>query len=116
VVVPEALAAIRSFDGDLCVRATTGIASVETMKHRAFHYLQKPLDLEEVLAVVCEAIRDWGLLADLETHLNIEVGRRIRSKHHEREVTLKQLANRAASRGARKVPIARTTAAWFVRH
>lgn len=94
----EALAAIRAFDRDICVIATTGIASVEmavaTMKHQAFHYLQKPIDSEEVLAVVREAIRDRGLLVDLETHLNSEVGRRIRGKRHESTLTLKQLANR----------------------
>ena len=94
----EALAAIRAFDKDICVIATTSLASVEmavvTMKHQAFHYLQKPLDSEEVLAVVREAIRDRGLLVDLETHLNGEVGRRIRGKRHESDLTLKQLANR----------------------
>jgi DNA-binding NtrC family response regulator len=80
------------------VIATTGVASVEaavsTMKHQAFHYLQKPLDDDEVLAVVQEAIRDRGLLVDLETHLNVEIGRRIRGKRHESQLTLKQLANR----------------------
>ena len=94
----EALEAIRGFDTDVCVIATTGIASVEaavtTMKYQAFHYLQKPLDSEEVLAVVKEAIRDRGLIVDLETHLNTEIGRRIRAKRHECELTLKQLANR----------------------
>lgn len=94
----EALAAIRAFDRDLCVIATTGVASVEaavtTMKHQAFHYLQKPLETEEVLAVVREAIRERGLLVDLETHLNAEIGRRVRGKRHEAELTLKQLANR----------------------
>lgn len=94
----EALATIRGFDKDICVIATTGVASVEaavaTMKHQAFHYLQKPLDEQEVLAVVQEAIRDRGLLVDLETHLNTEVGRRTRTMRHESELTLKQLANR----------------------
>lgn len=94
----EALAAIRAFDRDICVIATTGIASVEmavaTMKHQAFHYLQKPLESEEVLMVVQEAIRERGLLVDLETHLNTEVGKRIREKRHESSLTLKQLANR----------------------
>jgi DNA-binding NtrC family response regulator len=94
----EALAAVRAFDHDICVIATTGVPSVEmavaTMKHQAFHYLQKPLEAEEVLAVVQEAIRDRGLLVDLETHLNTEIGCRIRSKRHESELTLKQLANR----------------------
>ena len=94
----EALAAIRSADRDLCVIATTGVPSVEmaveTMKHQAFHYLQKPLEADEVLAVVQEAIRERGLLVDLETHLNSEVGRSIRSRRHESSLTLKQLANR----------------------
>ena len=94
----EALAAIRAFDRDICVIATTAIPSVEmavsTMKHQAFHYLQKPLESEEVLQVVQEAIRDRGLLVDLETHLNTEIGCRIRAKRHESDLTLKQLANR----------------------
>jgi DNA-binding NtrC family response regulator len=94
----DALSAIRALDTDICVIATTALASVEgaveTMKHQAFHYLQKPLCDEEVLAVVEEAIRDRGLLVDLETHLNTEIGRHIRTKRHESELTLKQLANR----------------------
>ena len=44
--------------------------------------------------VVQEAIKDRGLLVDLETHLNTEVGRRTRGKRHESALTLKQLANR----------------------
>lgn len=94
----EALAAIRSLDRDLCVIATSSVASVElaveTMKHQAFHYLQKPIDSEEVLAVVKEAIRDRGLVVDLESRLNGEIGTRIRSRRHESGLTLKQLANR----------------------
>ena len=57
----EALQAIRVFDADLCVIATTGLASVEmaveTMKHQAFHYLQKPLDEEELTMVLAEAVQ-----------------------------------------------------------
>ncbi len=94
----DALAAIRAFDTDICVIATTAVASVEmavaAMKHQAFHYLQKPLESLEVLTVVREAIRERGLLVDLETHLNTEVGRCIRGKRHESNLTLKQLANR----------------------
>lgn len=93
-----ALAAIRSFDRDLCVIATTGLASVEmaveVMKHQAFQYLQKPLESEEVRTVIREAIRDRGLIVDLETHLNAEIGRRIRLERHDAHLTLKQLANR----------------------
>ncbi len=94
----EALHAIRSQDSDLCVVATTGMASVEmavqTMKSAAFHYLQKPLDEEEFRIVLKEAIREKGLLVDLETRLNAVVGQRIRELRHSRPLTLKQLANR----------------------
>lgn len=94
----EALAALRAVDRDLCVIATSSTASVElaveTMKHQAFHFLQKPIEPEEVLAVVKEAIRDRGLVVDLESRLNGEIGTRIRSRRHEVGLTLKQLANR----------------------
>lgn len=94
----EALAAIRAFDRDVCVIATSSVASVElavaTMKYQAFHYLQKPVDPDEVLAVVKEAIRDRGLVVDLESRLNGEIGTRIRGRRHEAGLTLKQLANR----------------------
>jgi two-component system OmpR family response regulator len=94
----EALQDIRGVDDDLCVIATTSLASVEmavaTMKHQAFHYLQKPLDEDELRAVLKEAIKAKGLLVDLETRLNTEVGKRIRERRHSRPLTLKQLANR----------------------
>jgi len=94
----DALGAIRAADSDLCVIAMTGLASVEmavaTMKHQAFHYLQKPLDQEELEAVVDAAIREKGLLTDIETRLNTEVGRRIRECRKQHGLTLKQLANR----------------------
>src|SRR5512145_3060793 len=82
----EALQDIRSIDDDLCVIATTSLASVEmavaTMKHQAFHYLQKPLDEDELRAVIGEAVKSKGLLVDLETRLNAEVGKRIRERRH----------------------------------
>jgi len=94
----EALGAIRAVDDDLCVIATTGLPSVEmavaTMKHQAFHYLQKPLDEDELRCVLDEAIREKGLLVDLETQLNAEVGRRVRARRQEQQLTLKQVANR----------------------
>lgn len=94
----DALQQIRSVDTDLCVIATTSMPTVEmavtTMKQQAFHYLQKPLDDDELRAVLREAIKEKGLLVDLETRLNSEVGRRIRERRHSRPLTLKQLANR----------------------
>jgi DNA-binding NtrC family response regulator len=95
-----ALEHVRAFDSDLCVIATTALASVDmavaTMRHPAFHYLQKPLDDEEFAQVLAAAISEKGLLVDLETKLNSAIGSRIREKRKESGLTLKQLANRTS--------------------
>jgi DNA-binding NtrC family response regulator len=94
----QALEQIRMQDDDLCVIATTDMASVEmavsTMKQQAFHYLQKPVDEDEIRQVLTEAIKAKGLHVDQDTRLNEEVGRRIRERRHSCPLTLKQLANR----------------------
>jgi DNA-binding NtrC family response regulator len=94
----EALEQLRGTDSDLCIVATTEFPTVEmavsAMKQQAFNYLRKPIDSSELRKVLREAIQDKGLLVDLETRLNLEVGRRIRERRHSRPLTLKQLANR----------------------
>jgi DNA-binding NtrC family response regulator len=94
----ETLQALRDADSDLCIVATTGFPTVEmavlAMKQQAFNYLRKPIEPNELRAVVRDAIQDKGLLVDLETRLNLEVGSRIRELRHSRPLTLKQLANR----------------------
>ncbi len=89
---------IRSLDDDLCVICMTGQPSVETavatMKHRAFDYLKKPLEIGELRPVLRNAIREHGLLVDAEKRLNAMVGERGRSRRHEMGLTLKQVANR----------------------
>jgi two-component system OmpR family response regulator len=94
----DLLQQIRAVDSDLCVIAMTALPSVEvavrTLKHQAFDYLQKPLAAEEIRAVVQEAIREKGLLVDIETRLNQVVGHRLRERRKGLYLTLKQLANR----------------------
>jgi DNA-binding NtrC family response regulator len=94
----ELLERIRATDSDVCVIAMTGLPSVDaavrTLKNQAFDYLQKPLDVEELRAVIQSAIREKGLLVDLETRLNQVVGKRLREKRSAAQLTLKQLANR----------------------
>jgi DNA-binding response OmpR family regulator len=94
----ELLERIRSADSDICVIAMTQMPTVEiavrTLKNQAFDYLQKPLELEELDAVIQAAIREKGLLVDLETRLNQVVGKRLREKRTAAQLTLKQLANR----------------------
>jgi len=94
----DLLEQIRNADSDICVIAMTGLASVEaavrTLKSHAFDYLQKPLEMEELQAVIQAAIREKGLLVDLETRLNHVVGGRLRECRTEASLTLKQLATR----------------------
>ena len=89
---------IRAADSDLCVICTTAAPTVDvavrTLKADAFDYLEKPLAMEELKAVIQAAIREKGLLVDLESRLNQEVGRRLRERRTAQELTLKQLANR----------------------
>ncbi len=94
----ELLQKIRAADSDICVICMTAMPTVDvavrTLKSQAFDYLQKPLALEELRAVIQAAIREKGLLVDLESRLNQEVGRRLRERRTAEQLTLKQLANR----------------------
>ncbi len=94
----DLLQQIRNADSDLCVIAMTSLPTVEvavrTLKSQAFDYVQKPLEPEELRMVIQAAIREKGLLVDLETRLNQTVGSRIREKRSSEGLTLRQLANR----------------------
>ena len=94
----DLLQKIRAADSDICVVCITALPSVDvavrTLKRQAFDYLQKPLAMEELHAVIQAAIREKGLLVDLEGRLNQEVGRRLRERRTGEQLTLKQLANR----------------------
>jgi len=94
----ELLQKIRAADSDVCVICMTALPTVDvavrTLKHQAFDYLEKPLAMEELHAVIQAAIREKGLLVDLEGRLNQEVGRRLRERRTAEQLTLKQLANR----------------------
>ncbi len=94
----ELLGRIRGADSDICVIGITAMPTVEVavraMKAQAFDYLAKPLAQEELRAVIQAAIKEKGLLVDLEGRLNQEVGRRLRERRTGLQLTLKQLANR----------------------
>jgi len=95
----ELLRRIRAADSDLCVVCMTAAPSIDiavrTLKAQAFDYLEKPLAPEELRAVIQEAIREKGLLIDLESRLNQELGRRLRERRTAAALTLKQVANRS---------------------
>ena len=94
----ELLRSIRQADSDICVITTTNMPTVEVavrvLKSQAFDYLPKPVSIEELRAVTESAIREKGLLVDIEARLNQIVGSRLRERRTEAGLTLKQLANR----------------------
>jgi DNA-binding response OmpR family regulator len=94
----DLLRTIRAADSDICVIAMTAMPTVDVavraLKNQAFDYLQKPLAPEELHAVIESAIREKGLLVDMETRLNQVVGGRLRERRSAASLTLKQLANR----------------------
>lgn len=94
----ELMHQIRKLDSDIIVIVLTAYPSVEsaveTMKQDAFDYLQKPFKVEELREVIMKAVREKGLLTNLEERLNSEIGRRVRELRQEQSLTLKQLASR----------------------
>jgi len=94
----ELLGRIRAADSDVCVITTTNMPTVDiavrVLKAHAFDYLRKPVAIEELQAVTEAAIREKGLLVDIEARLNQIVGGRLRERRTEAGLTLKQLANR----------------------
>ena len=96
----ELLRQVRAIDSDICVIVMTGYPSVQSavdsMKAAAFDYLQKPFDLEQLRAVMERAIREKGLIVDIEERVNQMLGARIRGLRKGRSLTLRQLANKTA--------------------
>ena len=91
---------IRSIDDDLCVICLTDRPSVDTavatMKQRAFDYVPKPVSGDALRPLLRDAIREHGLLVNIEERLNALVGEQVRKRRHELGLTLKQLANRTS--------------------
>ena len=96
----QLLRQIRAIDTDICVIIMTAYPSVDsavdTMKADAFDYLRKPFDNEQLRAVIQRAVREKGLMVDAEERVNQLLGSKIRQLRKERNLTLKQLANKTA--------------------
>lgn len=94
----SAIREVRGIDDDLCIICTTREpdldAAVAAMKHRVFDYLQHPVESGALKQVVGDAIKEHGLLANIEDRLNNLVGERVRIRRHELGLTLRQVANR----------------------
>ena len=94
----DVLRELREVDDDLCVICLTGRPDVETavatMKHRAFDYVEKPVVPARLRPILQAAVKEHGLLVDVEQRLNLSIGERIRTRRHELGLTLKQVGGR----------------------
>lgn len=94
----QLLRQIRAIDSDICVIIMTAYPSVDsaidTMKADAFDYLRKPFDNDQLRAVIKRAVREKGLMVDAEERVSTQLGAKIRTLRKERDLTLKQLANK----------------------
>ncbi len=94
----EVLEHIRKVDTDVAVIVATAYPSVDTavasLKNQVSDYVRKPLEPSDFLAVVSGALAKKGLSKDPEADLHRSIGRVIRDKRKEQDLTLKQLARR----------------------
>lgn len=94
----ELLAKIRKVDQHLCVIIVTGYPSVEsaleTMKLKAYDYLQKPFDMNVLLEVVNRAVNEFGIFTDPEEELKKTIGIKLRQLRKESSYTLKNLSTK----------------------
>ncbi len=94
----EALEKIRSFDSDIAIIIFTGYPSVDTartsMQYDVSDYIKKPFDVDEFTDSLERILRDKGLLFDPEEKLLETIGKNLRARRKECDLTLKQTARR----------------------
>jgi DNA-binding NtrC family response regulator len=94
----EVLEQIRKYDTDVAVIVATAYPTVDTavasLKAQASDYVKKPMEPEQFIAAVRNALQKKGLSQDPEADLHRAIGRVIRDARKTQELTLKQLARR----------------------
>jgi len=94
----EVLEHIRKYDTDVAVIVATAYPTVDTavasLKAQASDYVKKPMEPDQFIAAVRNALQKKGLSQDPEADLHRAIGRVIRDARKTQELTLKQLARR----------------------
>lgn len=94
----EVLELIRKYDTDIAVIVATAYPTVDTavasLKAQASDYVKKPMEPDQFIAAVRNALQKKGLSQDPEADLHRAIGRVIRDARKTQELTLKQLARR----------------------
>ncbi|ADO74007.1 MULTISPECIES: response regulator [Stigmatella] len=94
----EVLEQIRKYDTDIAVIVATAYPTVDTavasLKAQASDYVKKPMEPDQFITAVRNALQKKGLSQDPEADLHRAIGRVIRDARKTQELTLKQLARR----------------------
>jgi DNA-binding NtrC family response regulator len=94
----EVLEQIRKYDTDIAVIVATAYPTVDTavasLKAQASDYVKKPMEPDQFINAVRNALQKKGLSQDPEADLHRAIGRVIRDARKTQELTLKQLARR----------------------
>lgn len=94
----EVLEQIRKYDTDIAVIVATAYPTVDTavasLKAQASDYVKKPMEPDQFISAVRNALQKKGLSQDPEADLHRAIGRVIRDARKTQELTLKQLARR----------------------
>ncbi|MFE8601351.1 response regulator [Archangium violaceum] len=94
----EVLEHIRKHDTDVAVIVATAYPTVDTavasLKNQASDYVKKPMEPDQFLGAVRNALAKKGLSQDPEADLHRAIGRTIRDARKTQDLTLKQLARR----------------------
>jgi DNA-binding NtrC family response regulator len=94
----EVLEHIRKYDTDVAVIVATAYPTVDTavasLKAQASDYVKKPMEPDQFIAAVRNALQKKGLSQAPEADLHRAIGRVIRDARKTQELTLKQLARR----------------------
>jgi two-component system OmpR family response regulator len=94
----EVLRRIRKADNDLAVVVFTGYPDLESamaaVRLDAFDYIKKPFNVDEFRAVIDRVMRKKGIARSPEEQLKRSLGDAIRGLRKEKDLTLKQMAQK----------------------
>jgi DNA-binding NtrC family response regulator len=94
----ELLRSIKKEDDDLCVIMLSGYPTFErareTFKHDCFDFLTKPFETETLLETINRAIREYGLVTDLNQKATTLIAKRVHVLRTKKRLSLRQLASR----------------------
>lgn len=95
----QVLEQVRRDDSDLAVIVATAFATVDTavasLKLSASDYVKKPVEPEELLSAVSNALKKKGMTRDPEVAMHRAIGQSIRDGRTKQNLTLRQLARRS---------------------